>query len=95
MMAKEGHSLKEINANDIYNLSNEKTGRVEFEIPQFGVDSQICYNMDDPTYQFNQFEFTKHGIKGKSVAAKGPTATDPSVDFEFVVDRPFIFASCY
>ncbi len=95
IMAKEGHSLKEINANNIYNLSSEKTGIVEFEIPQFSVNSQICYNVDDPIYQVNQFEFTKEGVKGKSVAAKGPTAADPSFEFKFTVDHPFIFASCY
>lgn len=94
VLPNEGSSLSSIDPSLLYSPLEER-GRISFRIPEFSVSSTKAFPSESGQFmqQSNTFRFDRYGMKASSFTVRGPTATDPSFDLEFYVDRPFLFCS--
>ena len=94
VLPNQGSSPSSIDPSLLYSPL-EKQGRISFKIPEFSVSSTAAFPSESGEFmqQSNMFRFDRYGTKASSFTVRGPTASDPSFDLEFCVDRPFLFCS--
>lgn len=100
LLPKENKSTKDFDFSYL-NQELQETARINYTIPEFSIENNLdltnLLGKDNGTltFQNNSLKFNRYGIKASSFTVNGPTASDPTIDIEVKIDRPFMFSLNY